>query len=68
MRALAPVGVAVVVGFAFGCGGARRRRTMVVTPAEYDAQAMTETPLEDGASIDLVRPPQGGSCCSSARW
>ncbi|HEY7956468.1 MAG TPA: hypothetical protein VII38_14290 [Polyangia bacterium] len=60
MRALAPVGVAVLVGFAFGCGAGAPPSEMVVTPAEYDAQAMTETPLEDGASIDLVRPPQGG--------
>jgi hypothetical protein len=31
-----------------------------VTPTEYDATAMTQTELGDGAPLDLVRPPQGG--------
>jgi hypothetical protein len=58
MRAL--VGIAAVIGFAAGCGAGAPKGAMVVTPAAYDPQAMTESPLSDGAPIDLVRPPQGG--------
>lgn len=43
-----------------GCSGKAMSDPIVVTPAEYDAKAMAEIPLADGAPIDLVRPPQGG--------
>src|SRR5438309_8871887 len=33
---------------------------ITVTPAMYDATAMTLTDVQPGSPIDLVKPPQGG--------
>ena len=44
-----------------GCGAASSPGTpLTVTPAGYDAAAMTLTDLVSGGPIDLVFPPQGG--------
>jgi hypothetical protein len=43
-----------------GCGAAAPADAITVTPASYDAAAMTLTDLTSGAPIDLVFPPQGG--------
>jgi hypothetical protein len=45
-----------------GCGAAAPSPTapLTVTPAGYDAAAMTLTDLAPGGPIDLVFPPQGG--------
>lgn len=45
-----------------GCGGAAPSpgEPITVTPAGYDAAAMTLTDLASGGPIDLVFPPQGG--------
>jgi hypothetical protein len=45
-----------------GCGAAAPSpgEAITVTPASYDAVAMTLTDLQAGAPMDLVFPPQGG--------
>ena len=43
-----------------GCGASAPGGAISVTPASYDAAAMTLTDLPSGAPIDLVFPPQGG--------
>lgn len=43
-----------------GCGASSPGQPIAVTPAGYDAVAMTLTDLASGGPIDLVFPPQGG--------
>ena len=43
-----------------GAGSPSSGAPITITPAAYDAAAMTLTDLAPGAPIDLVFPPQGG--------
>jgi len=43
-----------------GCGASSPGQPITVTPASYDAVAMTLTDVAPGGPLDLVFPPQGG--------
>lgn len=44
-----------------GCGSRPAAGTAIgVTPTEYDAKALTQSEIAEGAAVDLIAPPQGG--------